>query len=114
MSTYPWKHGAPRTVFITGASSGIGRDMAHRLAMEGAHIALFNRSGAEARFLVVGSKASSEIATYSDVDLVLHVNAGTARFAPGGLRSAGLLRTAERSDAQDARRARLTSGSRLG
>lgn len=40
-----------------------------------------NRSGAEARFLVVGSKASSEIATYSDVDLVLHVNAGTARFA---------------------------------
>lgn len=40
-----------------------------------------NRSGAEARFLVVGSKASSEITTYSDVDLVLHANAGTARFA---------------------------------
>ena len=44
---YPWRHGAPRTVFITGASSGIGRDMARRLAAEGAHIALFNRSGAD-------------------------------------------------------------------
>lgn len=46
-TTYRWKHGAPRTVFITGGSSGIGRDMALRLAAEGAHIALFNRSGAE-------------------------------------------------------------------
>lgn len=48
MSTrHPWKHGAPRTVFITGASSGIGRDMAQRLAAEGASIALFNRSAAD-------------------------------------------------------------------
>ena len=44
---YRWKHGAPRTVFITGSSSGIGRDMARRLAAEGANLALFNRSGAE-------------------------------------------------------------------
>ena len=29
---YRWKHGVPRTVFITGSSSGIGRDMARRLA----------------------------------------------------------------------------------
>ncbi|WP_461470318.1 SDR family NAD(P)-dependent oxidoreductase [Melaminivora sp.] len=29
---YPWKRGAPRTVFITGASSGIGRAMAQELA----------------------------------------------------------------------------------
>ena len=43
---YPWKHGAPRLVFISGASSGIGRDMARRLAAEGASIALFNRSDA--------------------------------------------------------------------
>ena len=45
--TYRWKHGAPRVVFITGGSSGIGRDMARRLAAEGADIALFNRSAAE-------------------------------------------------------------------
>ena len=44
---YRWKHGAPRTVFITGSSSGIGRDMARRLAAEGASVALFNRSGAD-------------------------------------------------------------------
>ncbi|MBE2242993.1 MAG: SDR family NAD(P)-dependent oxidoreductase [Burkholderiaceae bacterium] len=46
--TLRWKYGAPRTVFISGSSSGIGRDMARRLAAEGAHIALFNRSAAEA------------------------------------------------------------------
>lgn len=45
--SYPWKHGAPCTVFITGSSSGIGRDMARRLAAEGASIALFNRSTAD-------------------------------------------------------------------
>ncbi|OYU38586.1 MAG: transcriptional regulator [Pseudorhodobacter sp. PARRP1] len=39
-----------------------------------------NRSGAEARFLVVGSKAKREVATYSDVDLVLTVEAGQARY----------------------------------
>ena len=39
-----------------------------------------NRTGSEARFLVVGTKAPREIATYSDVDLVLEVEAGQARF----------------------------------
>ena len=39
-----------------------------------------NRSGAEARFLVVGSKAKREVATYSDVDLVLTVEAGQATY----------------------------------
>ena len=40
-----------------------------------------NRSGAVAQFLVVGSKAKREVATYSDVDLVLTVEAGQAHFA---------------------------------
>lgn len=41
---------------------------------------LVNRSRAEARFLVVGTKASSEVATYSDVDLRVEMEAGQARF----------------------------------
>ncbi|MDZ4310941.1 MAG: cupin domain-containing protein [Cypionkella sp.] len=40
-----------------------------------------NRSSAVAQFLVVGSKAKREVATYSDVDLVLTVEAGQASFA---------------------------------
>lgn len=39
-----------------------------------------NRSGAEARFLVVGTRAPREVATYSDVDLVATIEAGTAAF----------------------------------
>jgi uncharacterized cupin superfamily protein len=37
-----------------------------------------NRTGAEARFLVVGTKAPREVCTYSDVDLVLEVDRGQA------------------------------------
>lgn len=39
-----------------------------------------NRSGAAASFLVVGSKAKREVATYSDVDLVVTLEAGKATF----------------------------------
>lgn len=41
---------------------------------------LINRSDAPASFLVVGSKAAEEVATYSDVDLKLHIAAGALRF----------------------------------
>ena len=37
-----------------------------------------NRTAATARFLVVGTKARHEIATYSDVDMALEVKDGTA------------------------------------
>ena len=39
-----------------------------------------NRTGAEARFLVVGSKAPMEVATYSDVDLRVTQSGGTSTF----------------------------------
>ena len=39
-----------------------------------------NRTGAVARFLVVGSKAAREVATYSDVDLVVTVEGKSATF----------------------------------
>jgi uncharacterized cupin superfamily protein len=39
-----------------------------------------NRSDKIARFLVVGSKARREVATYSDVDLMVTMEGGKARF----------------------------------
>ncbi|MDX5351450.1 MAG: cupin domain-containing protein, partial [Paracoccaceae bacterium] len=39
-----------------------------------------NRSDRPARFLVVGSKAPREVATYSDVDLRVEIEGGKARF----------------------------------
>ena len=39
-----------------------------------------NRSGAPARFLVVGTKAPREVATYSDVDLKVVMEDGNATF----------------------------------
>lgn len=39
-----------------------------------------NRSDAAASFLVVGSKAASEVATYADVDMKIVIEGGTARF----------------------------------
>mgnify|MGYP000981795178 CR=1 FL=1 len=39
-----------------------------------------NRSDAPARFLVVGSKAPREVATYSDHDLKVEIAGGNARF----------------------------------
>ena len=39
-----------------------------------------NRSDRPGRFLVVGTKAPEEIATYSDVDMQIRTSGGTARF----------------------------------
>ncbi len=39
-----------------------------------------NRSDTEARFLVVGTNAPHEVATYSDLDLLLTVKNGSATF----------------------------------
>lgn len=39
-----------------------------------------NRSDAEARFLVVGTRAPREVATYSDVDMKVEIEGGQPRF----------------------------------
>lgn len=39
-----------------------------------------NRSDSEARFLVVGTKSPYEVATYSDVDMMVTISDGKARF----------------------------------
>lgn len=39
-----------------------------------------NRSDRVAKFLVIGSKAKREVATYSDMDLMVEMEAGKARF----------------------------------
>jgi len=39
-----------------------------------------NRSAAPASFLVVGTRAEDEVATYTQVDLKLHLTGGKARF----------------------------------
>ncbi len=40
-----------------------------------------NRTSAPARFLVIGTKAPRELATYSDVDLAVEIEGGVSRFA---------------------------------
>ena len=39
-----------------------------------------NRTEQEARFLVVGTRAKAEVATYSDVDMKVQMEGGKARF----------------------------------
>ena len=39
-----------------------------------------NRSDRPARFLVIGSKIAGEVASYSDVDMKIHMNGGKPRF----------------------------------
>ena len=39
-----------------------------------------NRSDAPARFLIVGTKAAAEVATYSDVNMQIHIAGGKPRF----------------------------------
>jgi len=39
-----------------------------------------NRSDKVAQFVVIGTKAKAEVATYSDVDLQVHIADGQARF----------------------------------
>ena len=47
---------------------------------------LMNRSGAEASFLAIGTRAADDICTYSDVDLAFHAAAGKFTRRDGSAR----------------------------
>jgi uncharacterized cupin superfamily protein len=70
------------------AGAGRGRDgdaprrlrgLSRRATRTGIFI---NRSGPEARFLVVGTKAPREVGTYSDVDLMVEIEGGKRHASP--------------------------------
>ncbi|MCC7068459.1 MAG: SDR family NAD(P)-dependent oxidoreductase [Burkholderiales bacterium] len=75
--TLRWRFGPPRTVFITGGNSGIGRDMALRLAHEGANIVIFNRGGAPevaAELRAAATRPEQRVASYAaDVSLAASI-----------------------------------------
>jgi uncharacterized cupin superfamily protein len=64
---------AGETVMRTGdcAAFPAGRPDGHHF---------LNRTNAPARFLVIGTKAPREVATYSDVDLAVEIEGGVSRF----------------------------------
>lgn len=111
--TYRWKHGAPRVVFITGGSSGIGRDMARRLAAEGADIALFNRSAAEdvlAELRAAARQPAQRFACYradvaqaGSIEVAVHQAVAELGAPDLAINSAGVIhaRPLEEASAQD-------------
>jgi uncharacterized cupin superfamily protein len=85
-----WHRNEDEFVMVTEGECVLVQDAAETLMLPGDCAAFpagdpdghcfINRSSAEARFLVVGTKAPSEVATYSDVDMVVVMEGGSARF----------------------------------
>ncbi len=78
-----WKSGAPRRVFISGGGSGIGRELAKRLAAEGADVAVFNRKLAPevtAELKALSRNANQRFESYSaDVSDALAIRCAIER-----------------------------------
>jgi uncharacterized cupin superfamily protein len=85
-----WHRNEDEFVMVTEGECVLVQDAAETLMLPGDCAAFpagdpdghcfINRSSAEACFLVVGTKAPSEVATYSDVDMVVVMEGGSARF----------------------------------
>ena len=85
-----WHRNEDEFVMVTEGECVLAQDAGETLMLPGDCAAFpagdpdghcfINRSSAEARFLVVGTKAPSEVATYSDVDMVVVMEGGSARF----------------------------------
>ena len=85
-----WHRNEDEFVMVTEGECVLMQDAAETLMLPGDCAAFpagdpdghcfINRSSAEACFLVVGTKAPSEVATYSDVDMVVVMEGGSARI----------------------------------
>ena len=85
-----WHHREDEFVMITGGECVLVQDDGETVMRRGDCAAFpagdpnghcfVNRSGAEARFLVVGSRMNPEKATYCDVDLEIEIRDGKASF----------------------------------
>ncbi len=85
-----WHHREDEFVMVTAGECTLVQDEGETVMRPGDCAAFpagdpnghhfINRSGAEARFLVVGSRMNPERATYSDVDLEVETKDGKASF----------------------------------
>ncbi len=84
---------ADQAVLVTGAASGIGRAIAHRLAEEGVRVGVLDRdtAGAEREAKEIGGSA---IALFADIARAEEVNAAVAAFVAWAGRLDGLVNNA--------------------
>ena len=85
-----WHHNEDEFVMVTEGECTLVRDAGETVLRPGDCAAFpagnpdghqfLNRTTSVARFLVVGTKAKSETAVYSDVDLMVQMAAGRAEF----------------------------------
>lgn len=97
-----WKHGAPKTAYISGGGSGIGLNLAKALLKDGANIAIFDLKVEDAlleelRALNKGGRVEKYIVDITDhqgVDAAMDSAAADLGAPDFAINCAGILRTA--------------------